>query len=158
VARLPEQRSWDTFSKSIDGSRLKFKRVENLCDDGMPDVVCLNKFACQFWIENKAIEDWPARFSTPVLSSAFERGQLGWGRAWNWFGGNSFVLLRIIAETTRGGLVGRPRNDDPGLSYYLLDPCLKLDELNRTELVSTAIMTGKKEIQEYLYNLKNKAL
>lgn len=154
MSRLPEQKAWDNFSKSIDGSRLTFHRVENLIGNGMPDVVAVNENAITFWVENKAITDWPARFSTkPLASGVFEPGQLGWARAWKWKGGRSYVLLRVESEIK--GAVGKPRKDvEPPFCFYLLDPVNKIEEMTRGELIFSAVAKGKPEILEYMYSIK----
>lgn len=156
MSRKPEQRSWDNFSKDIDGSRLTFHRVENLIGNGMPDVVAVNTNACMFWIENKAIADWPARFSTkPLASGVFEPGQLGWARAWKWKGGESFVLLRVESEIK--GAVGKPAKDvERPFQFYLLDPSKKIEEMTRGELIYESVAKGKPEVLEYIYSLQNR--
>jgi hypothetical protein len=135
--RSREVWAWNTFSKGINGNLIT-ERVENLCGNGMPDVVCQNSNGVTFWIENKDIEFWPKRPTTVVMSRTFEPGQLGWARQWNWRGGYSFVLARIEME------------------YYLFDPSKKIEEMTRHELVACAIRIGKADILEYLYTLKHR--
>jgi hypothetical protein len=135
---LREKWAWSTFSKAIEGHRLLHHRVENLCGNGTPDVVCQNNYGTTFWLENKDVEYWPKRPGTAILKNAFEPGQLPWLRSWNWRGGHSFALVRIEGE------------------YHLLDPDLKIEEMTRAQLVRDALGIGKKDILEFLYNLKNK--
>jgi hypothetical protein len=151
TARKPEQRAWDTFSKAIDGSRLKFWRVENLCGDGMPDVHAINRRGTSFWIENKAIVDWPAHSSTAVLARSFEPGQLPWGRSYRWFNGLSFVLLRVDSEKRGPGRY--PRADAPP-SFYLFNPVAPLEDMTKAQLQGAALVAGKDAILEYLYNVE----
>jgi hypothetical protein len=133
--RQREQASWNTFSKSIEGNRLLFHRVENLHGNGMPDVVCINNYGASIWIENKDVEFWPKRPDTVVLKNRFEPGQLAWARAWNWRGGKSLVLARIEME------------------YYLLDPTMKIEEMNRAGLNVHALAIGKQSAIDYLYKI-----
>lgn len=138
LTRQREQKSWDTFSKGLDPRQAKPFRIENLYSgDGMPDVLLINRRGTVFWVENKAIEKWPARATTLPLRDAFEPGQLSFQRQWREWHGIAFTLLRA------------------GLDYYLLDPDEPLDKLTREELISRAtVMHGKIEICTYLENLK----
>lgn len=104
----------------------------------MPDVVCQNNYGTTFWLENKDVEYWPKRPDTKVLSRAFEPGQLGWARAWNWRGGYCFALVRIEGE------------------YFLLDPDMKIEEMTRAQINHSALGIGKADILEFLYTLRNK--
>jgi hypothetical protein len=138
MTRQREQKSWDAFSKAFDPRQLKPFRIENLYSgSGMPDVLLINRRGTVFWIENKAIENWPVRATTKPLRDAFEPGQLGFQRQWREWHGIAFTLLRV------------------GLDYYLLDPDEPLDEMTREELVELAVIQhGKTEIATYLENLK----
>lgn len=112
-------------------------RVENLIGNSTPDVLCINRRGVVFWIENKALEAWPVRAETKPLRTAFEPGQLAFGRDWRNWRGLSFVLLRV------------------GLEYYLLNPDDPLDSMTKHELM-TLSMNGKKEIIEYLEGLNHR--
>ena len=137
MSRDKEQRAWDSVSRSIDQSKLKALRIENLYSgEGMPDVLCINRKGTVVWIENKALEAWPARASTAPLRTAFEAGQLAFGRAWRFWNGNSFVLLRVGKD-----------------QYMLMNPELPLDSMTKSELIGAAVQLGKKEIIEYLETL-----
>jgi DNA-binding XRE family transcriptional regulator len=132
-----ETRAWDSFKRSIDQSKLKVLRIENLYSgEGMPDVIGINRKGTVFWIENKALEEWPARASTMPLKNSFEAGQLGFGRAWRFWNGISFVLLRVGKD-----------------QYMLLDPNQPLDSMTGKELIESAYQLGKKEIIAYLEEL-----
>jgi len=132
MARTKEQRSWDTFSKAIDPKSLKCIRIENLYSDGIPDVIVQNRRGATIWIENKALDCWPVRATTKPLRTAFEAGQLAFGRDWINWGGHAFVLLRV------------------GLDYFLLDPACDLKDLTRDEIETGAVSVGKQEIIGYL--------
>lgn len=137
MSRLPEQRSWDSFRGIVDGSRLKVFRVENMCVDGMSDVVGINRSGVVFWCENKAIEEWPAKPGTFPLRDAFEPGQIPFMRQWKWWKGHAFVLLRVKID------------------YYLLDPNFNLHQMTALELINSAILVGRRAICEHLERLKN---
>jgi hypothetical protein len=133
LARTKEQRAWDNFSGSIDRRRLRPLRVENLVGDGTPDVICINRQGSSFWIENKALDDWPKRASTHPLKVAFEPGQLPFAREWIEWGGHAFVLLRVAVH-----------------DWLLLDPFQPLPEMTKDELVAKSVRIGKDEIIKFL--------
>ncbi|AWN08545.1 DNA helicase [Xanthomonas phage XcP1] len=136
MSKKKEQLSWASFKTSIDSTKINARRIENLLSDGMSDVFCMNKNGTSFWIENKALLGWPKRDSTCPLRGMFEPGQIPFMRNIIFWGGFAFVLLRV------------------GVEYYLLDPKLDLCTLNRSDLVSSAIAAGKKEIIRNLENLR----
>ncbi len=110
-------------------------RVENQCVDGMSDVIGINRQGTVFWIENKALADWPRKADTFPLRDAFEPGQIPFMRQWRWWKGHAYVLLRV------------------GLDYYLLDPTMDLKGMTATELIMGSILTGKQAIQNYLESI-----
>lgn len=138
MSRLPEQRAWDTFSGGIDQAALKLFRVENMCVDGMSDVVGITRAGVVFWMENKALLEWPARAATLPLADVFEPGQIPFMRQWKWWNGHAFVLLRV------------------GTNYWLLDPDLDLKEMTASSLRNTAIIEGKRSIYSYLERLERR--
>lgn len=141
MSRTKEQRGWDTFSAGIDPSKIKWHRIENLYSgDAMPDVYAINRNGFSFWIENKAIDDWPVRASTCPLRNAFEPGQLAWGRQQRFWRGHSYVLLRV----------GSGRASE----YLLLNPEHDLEEMRKDGLLASAFVVGKKAIIEYLEVMK----
>lgn len=135
MARTPEQRSWDTFSGYINTARIFHKRVENMVSDGMSDVVAINRKGTTFWIENKALEIWPARPDTLPLAKRFEPGQMPFMRQWCQWGGNAFVLLRAESE------------------YYLLDPLRDPRPMTSKEIIDSSVRIGRASIIEYLENV-----
>ena len=135
MSRLPEQKAWDNFSGTVPLTKLKLFRVENMCVDGMSDVLGINRKGTVFWIENKAIPEWPPRPTTCPLKDAFEPGQIPFMRQWKWWGGNAFVLLRVNVE------------------FVLLDPDADLRSMNAMELLTGAISKGKRSIYEHLESL-----
>lgn len=137
MSRTPEQRAWDSFKDSIDTSRLKCKRVENAHDDGMSDVIGQNRNGATFWIEIKALDEWPKRASTNPLASKFEPGQIPFMRNWIQWGGHAFVLLRVKQ------------------TFFLLNPMLNdLRHMNTDQLIGTRIVMGSGGIIAHLENLK----
>lgn len=133
MSRQREQKVWDSFKRGIDPRKLKAIRIENLYSgEGLPDTLIQNRNKCVFWLELKALEDWPAREATKPLRGVFEPGQLGFAQSWLFWGGWSFVLLRVREE------------------FYLCDPRLDLENMTRSQIVLSAIRTGKKDIITYL--------
>lgn len=143
AARKKEQLLWDALKRASISAKYKLYRIENMIGSGMPDVLGKNKtFGTVFFLENKALHEWPARDSTQPLKTKFEQKQLPFAREWNSTKGNSFVLLRV----------GKAE-------WLLLKEDLRneksLDQMTRQELIDGAIELGIKNIIEYLENLKN---
>jgi hypothetical protein len=137
MSRTKEQKAWDSFSGSIDQKKLKALRIENLYSgESMPDVLCISRKGTVFWIENKALEAWPARATTAPMKNSFEAGQLTFGRMWKFWGGNSFVLLRVGKD-----------------QYILLNPDLPLNSMTQEEIIKSTIYLGKDVILNYLESL-----
>ncbi len=140
MARLKEQRAWDTFKRNAEGSTLDLMRVENLARSATPDVNGINDNGREFWLELKALDKWPARASTCPLKGAFEKGQLGFCLARRSKGGHSYVLLRVDKE------------------YFLIDPYLNhkinITERTTSELMTFVIVQGVKEIVKFLESIK----
>lgn len=107
-----------------------------MCVDGMSDVIGQNRRGVVFWIENKALPEWPARHTTFPLVDSFEPGQIPFMRQWKWWNGHAFVLLRV------------------GLDFLLLDPNMDLKAMTALELIHGATRQGKLAICEYLERLE----
>lgn len=129
-----EQKAYDNFSADSVGV-LKLYRVENMIGSAMPDVIGENRKGAAFWLELKALHEWPKRATTCPLKGKFEKGQLGWLRAWVSWNGRAYVLLRV------------------GVDFYLLDPRNALDELPTSQLIESALVTGKATIIKFLSEL-----
>ena len=123
MARFKEQLAFDHLKKSSQGVLL-LHRVENQCNESMPDVIGENRRGKAFWLEMKALHEWPVRATTLPLKRAFEKGQLSWGAQWVAWGGSSFVLLRVHAE------------------YLLLPPVVNLADFDRQDLYLMSVKTG----------------
>lgn len=141
MARTPEQLAWDAFKRASNSAKFDLHRIENVVGTGTPDVIGINRLGTAFWLENKALVEWPKRASTVALRNKFEPGQLPFARRWNLLLGHSLVLLR--AENV----------------FYLLKEIhdldgKSLDELNKSELIDSALSIGIKNVIEYLENLK----
>lgn len=136
MAKLKEQRAFITLKDSSVGV-LNLKRIETSTTSGMPDVKGINRKGASFWIEMKALDEWPKRESTCPLKGAFEKGQLSFLCEWISWKGRSFVVLRV------------------GVEYHLFRPRLDLERLTKAELLdpSVCLATGKKEVIEYLKEL-----
>lgn len=102
----------------------------------MPDVIGQNRNGTTFWIENKALLDWPKRPGTHPLNGKFEPGQLPWLRNWVQWGGHAFVLLRVVN------------------THYLLSPVHELGKMTRIELVESRIIMGKQAIVNHIEGLR----
>lgn len=120
--------------------KLKLKRVENKIGESMPDIIGQNMHGGVFWIESKALHDWPKRASTTPLKNAFEKGQLAFGRSWIDWGGHSFVFLRV--------------GSGPRVEWLLLSPKSPLIELTREGLAEQALAIGKSAVIEYLDGIR----
>jgi hypothetical protein len=132
-----ENARWGTFSRSIDGKRLMFQRIEALQSNGVPDVILQNLHGTAIWIENKCLEYWPKRAATAILPPRkFEGGQLGFLRGWEWKGGHAFVLAAVEDE------------------FFLIRPIPSLCMLDKEGLYLHATKVGKADILEHLYELK----
>lgn len=132
MSRLKEQRAWDRIRDANDPRTLKLVRIENLCGEGTPDLIGQNRNGTVFWLENKALEEWPKRASTPVLSGAFRPGQIPFMEAWRQWNGHAFVLLRV------------------GLEFYLFLPSEELYVNTKSELILKALAVGKAAILNHL--------
>lgn len=130
-----EQRAWNTFRRSVKPRTVRAWRVENMVVAGMSDVININAKGTVFWVENKCIENWPARTATYPLRTAFEPGQLPFCREWKKWKGHAFVLLRVEKQ------------------YYLLNPDLPLDAMTKENLIRYALIEGKEKIIEFLEKL-----
>lgn len=142
AARTPEQLAWDALKGASLTKKFDLHRNENSAAGAMPDVVGINYHGSVFWLELKALREWPKRATTVPLKNKFEKGQLTFARRWNMLGGNSFVLLRV--EKT----------------FYLFRPLHKtevgaVNMLTQSELIENSLLIGKpSEVVEYLENLK----
>jgi hypothetical protein len=136
AGRTKEQRSWDSVKDAIDPRLLTVYRIENLFSgEGMADVLGINHKGVVFWIENKALDDWPKRAATLPLRNMYEPGQQGFLRKWRYFNGHSFVLLRVDLE------------------YFLLDPDDNLPEMYQEDVYGHAICIGKQNVIDHLSQL-----
>jgi hypothetical protein len=99
-----EKALWQHLRKEMKGYG-KWKRIENICDPGMPDVLYLVSAATGF-IELKEIDSLPKKPSTPVLMG-IRTAQKFWHKEWYEGGGRSWLLLQVSS----------PRQ------YYLIAGC-----------------------------------
>jgi len=137
MAKFKEQLAYDSFANSCQGE-LRLERIENMVGESMPDVLGTNRRGINFWLELKALHEWPKRASTCPLKGKFEKGQLGflcsWRTGWN---GHAFVLLRV------------------GTVYFLITPTMDLEKYPTEELMYHVAAVGKAECIEYLKGLTN---
>lgn len=136
MARTKEQRAWDSFSKSVDKSRLKLQRIECLYSgEAVPDVLGQNKKGVAFWLELKALDGWPKRNTTCPMKGIFEPGQLAYLRSWWHWQGRAYVLLRV------------------GLDYYLMDPRDNLEVMTHHDIIGHCEEHGKEDIINFLESM-----
>ena len=130
-----EKNGWDTFRRSLPAD-IRCWRIENQLVDGMADVVGLNANGHFFWLENKALDDWPKRSDTLPLRRVFEKGQLPFLREIRSRRGHAYVLLRVDKQ------------------FYLLDPYkLDLQQATKDDLIATCISSEKPYIIHFLRHL-----
>lgn len=137
MARLKEQRAWDSLKDKLLG-RVRAWRVENQITSGMADTVCINNRGTSFWMELKALDEWPKRASTKPLKDAFEKGQLPFLKEWISNGGKAYVLLKVGKEY----LLLWPRLRDVCESFSWDD---NLDALTREQLDIVTVRRGTAE-------------
>lgn len=135
-----ETNAWSSFNKRCLG-RIRFWRVENQLTSGMSDAIGINPRGVVFWIETKALEEWPKRDSTIPLRSSFEKGQIPFLKEWISNNGNGFVLLKAEKEWFLLNPIGRKFGD--------------LVELTQAQIRYDAVMTGVDQIVNYLESLRN---
>lgn len=131
--RFPEQQLWDRLRKHAAG-RVHMERVENLVGAGRPDVDTLH--AGNFVpLELKRVKEWPRRVSTPVLGrEGLNQAQKNWHLTWRQWGGAALIVVGVADEVYAF----------PGA---LAD---ELNELNREQFCSKAILNGMDAIIEFL--------
>ena len=128
-AAMGKKETQRVVNKFIDETqkKLKIHKIENI-GQAMPDLVCMNRKATTFWLEAKHLEALPKRETTCPLKGHFEKGQQGWGRSWNSWGGFHFVLLRV--------------NSGPGAGWYLFSVSHgDLEEKTWEQLKSDSMVT-----------------
>jgi hypothetical protein len=147
MSRLKEQREWDVFSKHAAG-RLLLHRVENSVRESMPDVIGENRDGKAFWLELKALYEWPKRATTKPLRGAFEKGQIPFGKEWIMWGGNAYVLLRV-GQDEWFLLSCKPRII--GMTWP--ENSIDLADMTRDQINSSAVAIGLEPIIEFLEQL-----
>ena len=134
MSRLPEQKVYDRFKAQSIG-RLHLERIENVVGAGTPDLHCSNG-VIEFWLELKQLDEFPARDSTPVLSSdTIRASQKAWMNCWTSRGVIAFVLVKI------------------GPEYYLVNGA-KCWELTNDVFVNSCLAVGLEKIIQYLKALR----
>lgn len=110
--RLKEQRLWDSMRKALTGF-VHTERIENTAGTGRPDVDCLvdGLFTP---VELKAVEDVPARPSTPVLGGkdGLSVAQRNWALNWRRYGGRSLVIVGVGKGAARRVFIFNGRQAD----------------------------------------------
>jgi hypothetical protein len=95
--RKPEQRFWDRLGPNLrQGGNLRIERVENAVGDGFPDTIVI----CEGVVtpcELKAVEEPPARLSTPLIPSGkgLNQDQKNWHAEWRRHGGHSLIIIGL---------------------------------------------------------------
>lgn len=106
--RKPEQILWDRMRGQL-GLDFLLKRIENIVDDGMPDVVCQSRHrphppkspSSTTFIELKVAHRLPVRDNTQLLSNenGLRQSQKNWLLDWSKYGGRSWVLIGIAGDS-----------------------------------------------------------
>jgi penicillin-binding protein-related factor A (putative recombinase) len=137
--RLPEQKAWDVFKRHTDAAALRLWRVENITVQGMSDLIGINKNGASFFIEMKALEEWPKRESTKPLKNVFEPGQVPFMKEWIGYGGEAYVLIRVGTD-----------------EWFLLDPkcSIELVDMTKRQIMLFSWATGIEKIVEYLEDIE----
>jgi hypothetical protein len=96
MQRLREQRLWDRMRKNVSQFGIHLERIENSAGTGMPDVLAICN-GIVTWIELKAVEEFPARETTPLLgkSKGLNQAQKNWHKNWDRCGGNSLIVIGV---------------------------------------------------------------
>jgi len=126
----------EAFQKASMGIIL-IELIENQMSEATADTKCINRKGASFWIEIKALDDWPARAGTAPLRNSFERGQIPFLKQWMSWNGKAYVLLRV------------------GQEFFLLNPKseIPLVEATQKEIRDTAIRIGLVRIILFLEEL-----
>lgn len=115
MSRQPEQKLWDLLRPALRAAGLRAMRVENMLDDGFPDVVVQGARPSITFIETKARPDAPTKPGNLALGDKYglRLSQRNWWLAYRLHNGR------------RGLVVSRV-----GTLIYAHDAALH-DELNR---------------------------
>lgn len=129
--RKPEQKLWDTF-RNHHGKRLKLKRVENIVEEGFPDVYAKKSAV---WIELKA-PNVPKKETTRLLGDeGLRTSQVNW-------------LLDNVGCATRAFVLIR----DSSGRLFLIDGkhAATMNELSAAELAELSLADNWEKIGEVL--------
>lgn len=108
-----ESKARDKFRKESEG-RIKVKLVENQASQSTSDSAAINRRGNMFWLEFKALDDWPKRATTYPLKDAFRPGQIPFMKEWISWQGRAYVVLKVASDW----LLLRPNTlIDGGLPY-----------------------------------------
>lgn len=141
MSRLPEQKVWDAFKRNTDkDSELRFWRIENLVTTGMADVYGRNRKGRDFWLENKALKDWPKRASTCPMRDVFEPGQVPFLKQICSWGGHAYVILRV--ESTQEWFMLHPKRGP------------ELVEMTKLDMINNAEALGLQQIIQRLKDIE----
>jgi len=140
MANPRETKARDAFRKASEGL-FRSWLVENQLTAGMSDILAINRRGTVFWLELKALEEWPIRENTMPLKSKFERGQIPFLKEWsNTWKGNGFVLLRVGTS-----------------EWFLMSPHdskgIPVKEFTRAHFEYCAVVKGLENIVKYLEQL-----
>lgn len=104
MSRKPEQRLWDLLRPAFLKVRLNAMRVENLVDDGFPDIVVQSQSSRITFIETKARPEPPKRTTSIMLGDKYglSQSQRNWWLRYNQFGGRRGLIVTRIGEGSMG--------------------------------------------------------
>jgi hypothetical protein len=128
-----EVKARDKFRKESEG-RLKIKLVENQASQSTSDSAAINRRGDMFWIEFKALDDWPKRAATYPLKGAFRPGQIPFMKEWISWQGRAYVVLKVDCE------------------WFLLFPkqAIELPEMTQSDIRVWCAASGLENIIAYL--------
>ena len=95
--RTPEQKLWDRTRPRFQRAGLFVERIENVANEGNFDLHYLTDAGASGWVELKAVSDWPAWASTPVLHKyGLSRSQRNWALNYRKHGGRlAYALVGV---------------------------------------------------------------
>lgn len=98
MSRKPEQKLWDLLRPAIKGAKCRPIRVENLVEEGFPDILVQHSITGWTFIETKARPSPPARITSRALGATYGLSlqQRNWWKDYtDWGGRRGLIVSRI---------------------------------------------------------------